>query len=108
MTATANSQLLRARHKTIITHISTHTYITGVILFTVQLQHDIGCNRLRTQLHFRHKAGLHDKRFGPTVYFRINMSDRNRIIYLYLLERRRVLYEPKIEGKTQLNTRKVL
>jgi hypothetical protein len=43
-----------------------------------------------------------------TVYFRINMSDRNRIIYLYLLERRRVLYEPKIEGKTQLNTRKVL
>ena len=43
-----------------------------------------------------------------TVYFRINMSDRNRIIYLYLLERRRVLYEPKIEGKTQLNTRKLL
>jgi hypothetical protein len=43
-----------------------------------------------------------------TVYFRINMSDRNRNIYLYLLERRRVLYEPKIEGKTQLNTRKVL
>ena len=28
------------------------------------------------------------------------MSDRNRIIYLYLLERRRILYEPKIEGKT--------
>ena len=29
------------------------------------------------------------------------MSDRNRIIYLYLLERRRVLYEPKIEGKNK-------